>query len=444
MWPEYKLAPVKKIATRTILLLCFLFIFNSALLAAPVNGPDQIILSWTQEPLTTQTISWRAKTAGDHSQVQYLTAAEYSGNFHKAQHAIARRRLLGEGYFRFTCTLTGLEPGTAYVYRLGGTSGWAEPASFTTAADTNSFSFLYLGDVQAGYESWGQMLTRIISQQPGLRFALLGGDLVDKGNNIQEWEQFFAAAEPLFKQIPLLPAVGNHDNTSLFRESFAVPPNGPREDQGTVYSFDYGNCHIIVLNSNVMGIPGTAGYDRLSGWLQRDLASSQKAWTIAVFHHPPYQALQDWRGGHLQTNWVPLLEQGGVDLVLNGHQHVYMRTKPLWQGEISQGGPAIVYIIGNSGNKHYAPGPDHNYIARQVAGVSNYQLIEIQDDLLTLTTKGANGAVLDQFTLTKTTTDQAPDKTSASAKTKPEPATSLPSTVGNIVIALTAVFPLPF
>jgi len=55
---------------------------------------------------------------------------------------------------------------------------------------------------------------------------------------------------------------------------------------------------------------------------------------LVVCHHPPYQVVQNWRGEHLQTNWVPLFEQGGVDMVFSGHQHVYMRTKPLREGKI--------------------------------------------------------------------------------------------------------------
>ena len=59
-----------------------------------------------------------------------------------------------------------------------------------------------------------------------------------------------------------MPAVGNHDDTTLF-ENLCRALNGPEGYERTIYSFDYGNCHITVLNSNSMGIPGTYDYDKL-------------------------------------------------------------------------------------------------------------------------------------------------------------------------------------
>jgi 3',5'-cyclic AMP phosphodiesterase CpdA len=358
---EFGLGPRPgKFIVAVILLLC-LFPFGNLALAAPESNhntarPDHLILSWTEDPLTTQTISWRTGADISPNSVQYLPAAEFG----------------------------------------------------------DCFSFLYMGDVQDGYDVWGKMLEQVATENPELKFALLGGDLVDKGNSSEEWQQFFAAAWPVFKELPLMPAVGNHDDTTLFRKYFAVPLNGPEGYEGTIYSFDYGNCHITVLNSNSMGIPGTYDYDKIAHWLKQDLAASQQTWKLVVCHHPPYQVVQNWRGEHLQTNWVPLFEQGGVDMVFSGHQHVYMRTKPLREGKIQPDGQGIVYVIGNAGTKYYGPGPDYDYIAKQLAWVSNYQVIEIDGDTLTMTAKDADGQLIDSYTLVKKPPDIAGANTWAS------------------------------
>lgn len=398
----------RKLGVKAVLgiLLCFV-LFSSPVMAALGGGPnagspDQLLLSWTENPLTTQTISWRSGTGITQGQrVQYLPATDYDGSFAAAREVIGKKSLLSDGHFQLEATLRGLAPGTVYVYRVGREGAWSEPALFTTADGEDEFSFLYMGDVQGDYGAWGKMLEQVATENPNLRFALLGGDLVDQGNSIEEWQHFFAAAEPVFCRLPLLPAVGNHDDSEVFRNSFALPRNGPAGYEETFYSFDYGNCHITVLDSNCMGIPGSGDYDQTASWLRQDLAGSPKHWKFVVLHHPPYQVVADWRGEHLQTNWVPLLEEGGVDLVFTGHQHVYMRTKPLREGRIRPDGQGIVYIMGNAGGKHYGPGLDYDYIAAQTAWVSNYQVVEIKGNTLTMTAKDAAGQVLDRYTLVK-------------------------------------------
>jgi hypothetical protein len=91
------------------------------------------------------------------------------------------------------------------------------------------------------------------------------------------------------------------------------------------YSFDHGDIHFVCLDSE--GSPRTPGSAMLT-WLAADLAASTKTWTIAFWHHPPYTKgshdsdLDSDSGGRMKdmrTNVLPVLEAGGVDLVLCGH-----------------------------------------------------------------------------------------------------------------------------
>ncbi len=391
--------------TFLVLLIAFSPIINTSL-AEPSTGSldsslsEHIILTWAEDPRTTQTITWKAEDM-NQDRVQYQPAAGFNGSFDSAWEVIAAKTGSDDGHYHFEATIRGLTPGTGYVYRIGKEGSWSAPVTFTSAAAGDNFSFLYMGDVQEGFDSWGEMLEKVYKDHPGLKFGLLGGDLVDNGSSIEEWQQFFTVASPVFNQIPLMPAAGNHDNTELFWSAFALPRNGPEGYEEKFYSFDYGNCHITVLNSNFMGAPGIGDYDKLINWLQNDFKDSEQRWKLVVFHHPPYPVVYDWRAEHLQNNWVPFLEQCGADMVLVGHQHVYMRTKPLLDGAIQADGEGIVYIMGNAGTKHYGPGPDYDYIAKQLAYVSNYQIINIDGDTLTLTAKDAGGNVIDSYEIVK-------------------------------------------
>jgi 3',5'-cyclic AMP phosphodiesterase CpdA len=263
-----------------------------------------------------------------------------------------------------------------------------------------------MGDVQQGYQEWGDLLQVAARENPGPKFALLGGDVVNDSTQ-EQWQQLFAAASPLFSQISLLPAAGNHDESTtggaaLFWNSFAVPQNGP-DGYKEFYSFDYENAHIVVLDSNLLAAPGTGEFNTISVWLRKDLSSSSKTWKFVVLHYPPYQVFPDDHVANIQTNWAPIFEQCGVDVVFDGHQQVYARTSPMKAGQIRPDGDGIVYIMGNAGSKYLPCGPYYNYVVKELSGVSNYEVVNIDGNTFTMTAKDANGQVIDSYQLTKQT-----------------------------------------
>jgi hypothetical protein len=377
--------------------------------------PDEIILSWTGDPGTTQTVSWRTGTDTTQNQIQYLPVSSYSGNFNGAQSETAVQSTLYEDNYHFEVTLQGLNPATRYIYRVGCEGAWSEPSYFTTADTKDSdFSFIYMGDVQEGIDNWVALIQNIYAQNPNLKFGLQGGDIVRVANSTSEWERFLTGASTVFSQIPLMPTAGNHDEPDinslydypLYWNSFALPENGPDGYTEQFYSFDYGNCHIIVLDSNVMGTltASSPDYEKISTWLQNDLNDSNQTWKLAVFHHPAYPVVSDADSSVIQQYWAPLLEQCGVDMAFVGHQHVYMRTAPMYDGQVTDSQQGTVYVIGNSGSKHYPAGTGEEfqyYIEVQMDYVTNYQLVNIDGNTLTLVTKNAQGNVIDSYVINK-------------------------------------------
>jgi len=374
--------------------------------------PDQIILSWTGDPQTTRTIAWRTGSSITGGMVQYMNESEKTDDFSGALEKSAVCSEVYAEYNHFEAELDDLVPDTTYVYRVGSENGWSEAKTFTTAADTDQFSFMYMGDLHIGYDEdssdvWGQLLENALTNCPDLKFALQGGDLVDETTDYGQWEEFFNTADGVFDSIPFMPAIGNHEDedTSIYLRSFALPQNGPEGLKEYHYSFDYGNAHFVVLDSNLMGSEDDISEAGMS-WLDSDLQSSDKTWKFVMLHHPPYGV--DSRDTTLcdiiKASWAPIMESNGVDMAFVGHQHLYMRTYPICDEEIqekpSQG---ITYLMGNAGNKTYLQAETYDYITVVEKGSAStgYTAINIDGDVLTMTTRNLDGDIMDEFKINK-------------------------------------------
>ena len=145
-------------------------------------------------------------------------------------------------------------------------------------------------------------------------------------------------------------------------------------------------------------------------WLENDLQNSCKDWKFAMFHHPPYGVTSygEKEAKMIQETWVPVLERNGVDMVFVGHQHMYMRTYPIYENLVKEKPTeGITYVIGNASNKTYINPEEHDYIARVFEGSesTSYTIINIEGDLLTMTTRGINGNVIDEYRINKGSSD---------------------------------------
>jgi hypothetical protein len=175
-------------------------------------------------------------------------------------------------------------------------------------------------------------------------FIHVGDMAYEDGTDDQFTNNFFAPYENILRHTVVWPTLGNHEGHSAdsatasgpYYESYVLPKTGQAGGlpSGTeaYYAFDYANVHFICLDSH--DTDKTPGSPMLT-WLQADLASTDQPWIIGFWHHPPYT-----RGNHnsddvtdsegsmvaMRQNVLPILEAGGVDLVLTGHSHNYERS----------------------------------------------------------------------------------------------------------------------
>lgn len=376
------------------------------------GGPGGVLLSWTENPAAGVTATWRGEVQSAQV-MQVVTRTQYDKTgFAGAAEFAAQCRdvsLDGSGAWGYEAVATGLTPATVYAYRVGTEGGWSAVHIFTTDDPTaRTLTFAYMGDVQPANDSaaefalWGQLTRAMVTRNPELAFAVLGGDIVNSGISLEQFDLFRANAQGVFAGIPLFSTVGNHESNfiggkpELFLDLFAFPQNGPEGFSEEFYSFDAANCHVLVLNSWIFSGEQNltqADYARASDWIRADLAASRADWQIVVTHIPTYAVHSDKTAAAVRENWAPIFEQYGVDLVFEGHQHVYRRSYPLYEGRIDYEN-GLIYIMGVSGSKFYGSA-DETLSERTVYNTASYQLVRIDGDSLTVQTLDLEGEELD-------------------------------------------------
>ncbi len=374
--------------------------------------PDQVVLTWSGDPRTTQAIQWRTSPRTRTGRVLFgrradtLTVHPRPMREVKARTETLRdRRLLNDPVVhRHTVELTGLEPGTTYRYAVGDGSrrGWSEFREFTTAGDGSApFSFIYMGDAQNGLDRWGSLVQGAFRERPDAAFYLMAGDLVNRGNNRDDWDSFFHNARDIFDRRPLVPVIGNHEcqggHPTMYLQQLALPRTGPAGvEPERAYSFRYRNALFVVLDSNLA--PATQ-----SAWLESQLAATNVTWRFVAYHHPAYSSAPGRDNTAVRAVWTPLFDKYHVDLVLQGHDHAYLRTYPM-KGNQRVASPAegTVYVVSVSGTKMYKQDP-RDYTEVGMTNVATYQVLDIQisGDRLLYRAYDGDGALRDRFVIEK-------------------------------------------
>lgn len=299
--------------------------------------------------------------------------------------------------------LCGLEPDTEYSYRVGGVTKdgvehWSEPARFRTAPETTQpdaeVVILGIGDTRGAYGKWGEMLSLAHGMHaPDL--ILFSGDAVGVGEFQSEWDEWYAAAEPVLRRVPLVSAHGNHEVNAIHYYAQAMLPGNEEW-----FSFDYGPLHAVVLNDTPADEADLMG--RQAAFLDADLAAAAGApWTIVMHHKPQWSASNHGGQRDLRAAWGSIIDAHGVDLVLNGHDHNYERTKPL-RGGVVQASPTegTTYVVaGSAGAPLYSAG--EGFWTALSEKTYNFIIVRARRGMLDLRAYRDDGSLLDSLTIVK-------------------------------------------
>ena len=265
-----------------------------------------------------------------------------------------------EGNYMHKVTVKGLTAGTDYTYQLKGDTAWGEPGAFRTDDGDDKISFISIADVQAS--SLENFLKGVRTAEKGLEvnpeadFIVNLGDFTNDSTN-EEWDYYAEAFDGFDSRVTLAPITGNHDGLGVwhwFDNMFNLDKSESVQNlNGVNYSYDYGNAHFAVLNTN----------DALSlslsqlRWLYNDMRSTDKDWKIVFMHKSPYTLGKDgkWPDAlYTKATLTRICEATGVDLVMSGHDHQYLRTKSLKLNRVVPDGEGVTYVLaGTAGSKRY-------------------------------------------------------------------------------------------
>ncbi|OWK46785.1 purple acid phosphatase family protein [Fimbriiglobus ruber] len=344
--------------------------------------PSTLFLTWHRDPTTTMTVQW-VGTRGETTDttVFYRPAvaglavpiAAAAGNALAAnlpwvpQATVAKPYPLSD-FKVFRAELSGLKPGTDYQFKIGKESPIYRFRTMPARA-TDTIHFVSGGDCGVNQHA---ILNNIQAARQDPMFALIGGDLAyENGKSVATHLSFLKNYSRHMvgkdgRLIPMVACLGNHEVAGGYGTDRTKAPffyslfDGLYPDTGYA-TLDFGDYLSLVLldTGHTSAIAGDQ-----TDWLDKTLrARKDHPHVLAVNHVPAYPSARKMEstGGKAGTgepnrkHWVPLFEKYRVPVVLEHHDHVFKRTKPLIGGSADKNG--VLYLGDGSWGRLRAPQP---------------------------------------------------------------------------------------
>lgn len=375
--------------------------------AAPAPGSVRVGLGGTTaygaagyaDPTTTAVFTWQTPTATKAAKVKLGTDPSALGEVHSGYSWTTPDELL----YVHEVHVCGLKPDTTYYFSVGGGSAFTAPAQFATMPKDGTITVGVSGDSRDSSDVFAKVQGRM--KDAGVKMQLFSGDLTLAGNEASYYDKYLPAIAPGY----FLPVAGNHENEAAdFYSLFAVPGDGPyAESYG---SFDLGSAHVAMFDDQEVALK--SGSDEAKAqlaWLDDDLGKAdanraQHPFVIVMHHRGELSTSTHSTDADMataRTTLMPVWDKHHVDLVLNGHDHNYERTKPVTGPATA---PAVqtapnagtTYVVcAGAGAGGYPPGTSNVDYRAKNAGFGNgtpyvgvYSLLKLEASKLTYTAYG--------------------------------------------------------
>lgn len=369
----------------------------------------------TADSTTSRTFMWQSDYAEENPVVEYRQAGDDDSLM---QLPASSDAFSDDGVTTYihTAAVTDLKPGTAYEYRVGAGDKRSDWQSFHTAQGHDFKALIFPDSQSSDYSVWAATAQPAWQRNQDAQFFINMGDLVDNGQDYYQWNAWFDVVGDMIARIPVVPLLGNHETydkdwkvrmPEAYLHLFALPRIDREKYQNQFYSFDYGDVHFVVLNTQSQELADfepSLDEDEVA-WFKEDMAKTTKKWKIVLMHKDPLQygfanRPQPREEGFSPEGrlWMPLFDQYGVDAVLSAHLHTYRDRGHIRNFQRDESGP-LYLITGVAGNVQY-PGlwKQHSldkYVAPQPE-TDNYMTLEATDDSLTFRSFLPDGQLLEE------------------------------------------------
>lgn len=312
----------------------------------------------------TLTLTAKATAAKD---LNYLSASKNADVISATGIAANTKR----SYTSHKALATGLNPNTAYSFRVGKEGNWSPIGSFKTAkGNKDAFSFIYVTDTQANTDEMFSISQKTIQAAhdtvSAAQFLLIAGDLVETSgasNSEWEWEQWFDCMQNTWYNLPIVPMQGNHDTSpnnnfalhfntdTTFNQTAATAGTAMN---GTVYSFVYGDALFMIVNYEDYKKEGY--FNALAQWMEKQVNDNKNVkWRIACYHKNMFTGSKshqsDSDGKTVRAAMLPVFDKLNIDLALQGHDHIYEVIGPVRNSDKTLVSNSVEHVEIIDGNK---------------------------------------------------------------------------------------------
>ena len=325
----------------------------------------------TADSSTSRTIMWQSDAEEKDAFIEYRTAKAEGAAIQTQRERINEKFTdNGKTTWVHTVTLQNLQPGTKYAYRLGHKDRRSDWYELTTAQGAAYKALIFPDSQSARYKAWEDVAMPAWKRNQDAQFFIAMGDLVDNGEHAYQWNEWFTHIRSMITQIPVVPVLGNHETYTMdwkvrmpqaFLHYFQLPGGAPEKYKNQFYSFDFGDVHFTVLNTQARELDKFQP-DMLQeqlAWFRADMEKTKKKWKIVLMHKDVL------RYGFLKRKtpreegfseegkvFMPLFDRYKVDVVLTAHLHTYRNRGHIFNFKRDERGPLYI-LTGVAGDVRY-------------------------------------------------------------------------------------------
>lgn len=410
--------------------------------------PSNIQVSVTSDSATSFTVTWFTKYSVTGTDIEVVkSGSSFTGKARTEKVIISTTKTTFGGYgfdfgsfgilpwekdvVRHAVTVTGLKSGTKYKFRIGDfKKGFTCDGTYTTSsADGRDMTFINLTDSDAtcpaDYKNINNIMKAAKNTYGDIAFALHSGNIVKKSDNDMQWT-WALDGNNYASKIPLMYTAGSNDSDETYAAAkhFTHPASSCKYTEcGTYYSFNYGDVHVAVINTNYLNDDGSLSSSQYN-WLYKDLQSNEAKWTVLSLHSST--ATDAKKAAALKTQLLGIMKKFNVDLILQGGANAYVRTellrndvvmrdartKEIFDNEIQyltylENDGTITAISGCASGSYAPKAPiDKRYAKSLKLDAPSFSAITVKDDTLLFTAYTVNSkgeaTIIDTFGMRKT------------------------------------------